>query len=118
MRAKPDRALPLRQPWAELILLGQKPKEYRSRRTSLRGRVYVYATLNRIDPETEQEIAEECNIDVDGLPRGVLVGTVEIYDCESDGAGGFAWCLRDPERLPKPLKPAKVPCSGGFFFPF
>jgi hypothetical protein len=112
------RALPIRQPYAELIMLGLKVEEYRSRRTSIRGRVYVYATLNRVDPELEEEIARECDLDVEGLPRGVLVGTVEIYDCQPDPEGGFAWCLRKPERARQPRKPAKPPCSGGFFHPF
>jgi hypothetical protein len=111
-------ALPVRQPWAELILLGLKDIEYRSRRTNIRGRVYLYATLNRIDPEDEAEIEEESGIDIDGLPRGVLVGTVEIFDCQPSEEGDFEWLLRNPERLATPQKPAKKPCSGGFFQPF
>lgn len=39
--AAPLRALSIRQPFAELILLGQKPIEYRSRPTNIRGRVYL-----------------------------------------------------------------------------
>jgi hypothetical protein len=111
-------ALPIRQPFAELIMLGLKDKEYRSRRTNIRGRIYVYATLNREDPETEATIADECDLDIDGLPRGVLVGTVEIYDCQPCPGGGFAWCLRNPQRARQPQKPAKPPYGGGFFNPF
>src|SRR5947208_599124 len=75
------RALSVRQPWAELILLGHKTVEVRSRRTVLRERVYLYATKNRIDPAEEARISGEFGIDVDGLPRGVLVGTVLIVGC-------------------------------------
>jgi hypothetical protein len=74
------RALSVRQPWAELILLGHKVIEVRSRRTNLRERVYIYAGLNRIEPQEEARIADQFGIDVDGLPRGVLVGTVQIVD--------------------------------------
>src|SRR5271157_5351271 len=75
------RALSIRQPWAELILLGHKTIEVRSKRTHLRERVFIYAGLNRIEPAEEARITQEFEIDVDGLPRGVLVGTVEIVGC-------------------------------------
>jgi hypothetical protein len=55
--------------------------EVRSRRTILRERVYIYAGLNRIEQAEEARIAAQFGIDVDGLPRGVLVGTVEIIGC-------------------------------------
>ena len=39
------RALSIRQPYAELILRGIKPIEFRSRRTSIIGeRFYIYAS--------------------------------------------------------------------------
>jgi hypothetical protein len=118
MSSLPARALPLRQPWPELILQGVKVKEYRSRATSFRGRVLLYATLNRVSPGVEHDVARKYRLDVEGLPRGVLVGTVEIYGCEPCPEGGFAWLLRKPERLKEPLRPGKAPCSAGFFFPF
>ena len=37
------RALSIRQPFVEQILTGDKGIEYRSRRTHIRGRVYLYA---------------------------------------------------------------------------
>jgi hypothetical protein len=118
MRPRPVRGLPIRQPYAELIMRGIKTKEYRGRRCNIRERVYVYATLNRIDPEDEEEIGREHNIDIAGLPRGVLVGTVEIYGCETCDDGGFAWLLRNPERWREPRRPDKLPNAAGFFFPF
>src|SRR5271157_3925694 len=72
------RALSIRQPWAELILLGHKTIEVRSQRTNIRERVHIYAGRNKIEAEEEARIAAKFGIDVDGLPRGVLVGTVEI----------------------------------------
>ena len=39
------RALSIRQPYAEQILRGTKRFEYRSRPTTIRERVYIYASL-------------------------------------------------------------------------
>jgi hypothetical protein len=38
------------------------------------------------------------------LPRGVLVGTVDLYDCN-----GGKWYVRDPRRAAKLLKPKNQP---------
>src|SRR4051812_960157 len=113
------RALSVRQPWAELILRGHKIIEVRSRCTHLRERVFIYAGLNRIEPEEEARIAQEYGIDLDGLPRGVLVGTVGIVGClplqqdDSQAAcfeitetdGFYAWLLARPQRAENLLKP-------------
>ena len=125
------RALSVRQPWAELILLGHKTIEVRSRRTNLRERVYIYAGLNRIEPQEEARIAAQFGIDVDGLPRGVLVGTVQIVGCmplklddrqaacseiaEIDGF--YGWLLSRPQRTEELLKPTRQP-QPMFFNPF
>ncbi len=61
------RALSIRQPWAELILLGHKTIEVRSQRTNIRERVHIYAGRNRIEAEEEARIADQFGIDVDGL---------------------------------------------------
>jgi hypothetical protein len=101
------RALSVRQPWAELILLGHKTIEVRPKATPLRERIYIYAGHNRIEAEEEARIAAQFDIDVDGLSRGVLVGTVQIVRCRhlsrsdseaacfeiDDGAGFYAWVL-------------------------
>ena len=46
-----NRALSIRQPYAEMILRGIKKIEYRTMRTNIRGRVYIYASLT---PGSEQ----------------------------------------------------------------
>ena len=125
------RALSIRQPWAELILRGHKIIEVRSKRTNLRERVFIYAGLNRIEQAEEARTAAQFGIDVDGLPRGVLVGTVEIVGClplnqdDSDAAcfeitdphGFYAWLLARPERAENLLKPKNQP-QPMFFNPF
>jgi hypothetical protein len=45
------RALSVRQHWVELIVLGHETIEVRSRRTNVRGRVYVYAGRSRIEAD-------------------------------------------------------------------
>jgi hypothetical protein len=117
------RALPIQQPFAELIFLGRKTVEYRSRPTNVRERVFIYATKNGPDPdEAAAWVKDKYGIDLDmaDLPRGVLVGTVEITGCQEaqDRPGEFEWLLAEPQRLDRPQKPKKMPCSGGFFYPF
>ena len=125
------RALSVRQPWAELILLGHKTIEVRSRATHLRERVYVYTGQSRIDAEEESRIAARFGIDVDRLPRGFLVGTVEIVGSrhlnsgdseaacfEIDGGSGlYAWVLDRPKRSEVLEKPMRHP-QPMFFNPF
>jgi hypothetical protein len=103
------RALSIRQPLSELILRGDKTLEFRSRLTRIRERVYLYAgkklALVHDFPEEEAQ----------GLPRGVIVGSVEIIDCHED-AEGFAWELAGPVRYFRPLVPHGVP-QPGFWYP-
>ncbi len=78
------KAFSVRQPWAELIIRGEKTIEARTKRTmKRRERVYIYAGKQRIEPEEEARIAAEYGINVESLPRGVLVGTVAIVGCET-----------------------------------
>ena len=94
------RALSIRQPWAELILRGEMTVEYRSQPTHIRGRVYIYASLARSEPGDDE---------IDGeLPRGFIVGTVEIAGCEGS-EGEFEWLLANPKRLPEPVAPQEQP---------
>jgi hypothetical protein len=106
-----------------LILFGHKTIEVRSRRTHLRERVHIYAGLNRIEPQEEARIAQEYGINVNDLPRGVLVGTVQIIGCRdlamSDseaaciqvdaGSGYYAWVLDRPMRAEVLVKPTRQP---------
>jgi hypothetical protein len=111
------RALSVRQPWAELIMLGDKTIEYRNYPTDVRGVVYIYASATRYGEEEEQEMQSEFSLDLDSLPRGVIVGTVEVYDCQQGPEGGYEWLLRLPARLPQPLKPKRKP-EPSWYFPF
>jgi hypothetical protein len=112
----PMKALPVHQPHAEAILRGVKTIEYRSRSTKVRGRVYIYASLGRYSPEQEARMLTMygmSDVNVDDLPRDVLVGTVELWDCTSSGLN-YHLHLRSPERATELLKPTNRPGSAWF----
>ena len=106
------RALSIRQPYAEAILRGLKPVEWRRQPTKIRGRIYIYASETPGDPGVFPQLDPEMG----RLPRGVLVGTVELTDCTFDD-GYYAWHLANPERLAKPVKPLTHP-QPVWFYPF
>lgn len=94
---------------------GVKKIEYRSGPTKIRGRILIYAGLKRYSAADEAQMIEEYEIwDVfcEELPRGVLVGTVELCDCD-DGD----WYLQKPERAGKLIAPKKQP-QPVWFYPF
>jgi hypothetical protein len=106
------RALSVRQPYIELILCGRKTIEYRSRRTNVRERVYLYASTF---PGPDEAFAA-ADLIWEELPRGAILGSVEITGCER-GNEYYEWQLARPERLSMPLKPTRRP-QPLFFFPF
>jgi hypothetical protein len=127
----PEIALSIRQPWAELIMRGIKTIEARVLQTHKRARVHVYAGKNRASAEDEARVTRDYGLDIDALPRGVLVGTVEIIDCKrlqpSDSAAAafpipkgyesFGWHLARPIRAARLLAPERHP-QPMFFRPF
>ncbi|HUY34590.1 MAG TPA: ASCH domain-containing protein [Pirellulales bacterium] len=110
-------ALSIRQPWATEVIRGDKKVEYRDRPTEVRGRIYIYASLDRWDAEEEADLALEVRYDVADLPRGVLIGTVELVKCiespdvpTTGTSPGPSVCGR---RCAPELKPRRV-----WFHPF
>lgn len=112
----PDRALSIRQPWAELILLGRKRYELRRWKTSYRGPILVHAA-QRI----EKLAASEAGLAIDRLATGAFVGQVDIVDCEPSTPeiadelrqahayfsewvpNLYAWKLEQPLQMPEPI---------------
>ena len=106
------RGLSIRQPHAEAIMRGVKTIEYQSRATRIRGRIYIYASLGRYSPSEEATMLDEYGIDdvdIEDLPRGVIIGTVELYDCDRGD-----WYLRSPERAMRLRKPKNHPRPAWF----
>jgi hypothetical protein len=112
---QPVRALSIRQPHAEAIMRDVKKIEYRSKATKIRGRILIYASLGRYTANDESDLMTQYGIrDVtcNDLPRGVLIGSVELFDCD-DGE----WHLRKPERAESLVPPTKHP-QPVWFYPF
>jgi hypothetical protein len=105
MAAGIERAISIRQPYAELILRGQKRWEFRSVNTTLIGeRVWIYASSRPVRDLTAWrsiELGSE-------LPLGVIVGSVVIVGVEKRGERDFAYKLTDPKRC-RPKWPTNQP---------
>ena len=124
-------ALGIRQPWAELILRGIKTIEVRSQPTNVRGTIYLYTGKKFADLPAAGEMVERHKLDVDTLPMGLIVGTVDIVDCRACSSADaeaacvpvsvlkdhHGWHLANPVRLDRPLKARFLP-YGVWFYPF
>lgn len=93
------------------------------------GRVLIYAGMKRVDSQTEARVQEKYQLELDDLPRGVVVGSAVIVDsrpvtpadspqacfaiCGEDQQ--FGWILADPRRIGKPFKPKRQPQPSFFF---
>jgi len=124
-------ALGVRQPWAELIVRGIKTIEVRSQNTNRRGTIYIYAAKKPSTIVPAAKAIKEYDLDLDSLPRGLLVGTVELFDstpCKTDDAEAscvttswlknqFSWNLRCPHPLSEPMSVRFLP-YGVWFYPF
>lgn len=129
-------ALSLTQPWATLVVTGQKKIETRSWRTSHRGELGIHAS--KTFPRSAKALCSEEPFRgalyresfraVEDLPVGCLLGTVRVFDCISTdnvrrgatdagarewafgdyGPGRWAWVLTDAVMFewPVPMKGA------------
>jgi hypothetical protein len=110
----PRRAISIRQPYAEQIMRGLKTKEYRTKPTNIRERVYVYASLRPGD----RSDFELLGVEPEDLRTGVLIGSIEIVGCEWDRRSDqYAYRLANPVRLKRHLRPKKQP-QPVWFYPF
>ena len=74
-------ALGIQQPWAELILRGIKTIEVRNVPVGMRTTIYLYSSKKlSAYPDADVAVARY-GIDLANLPRGQIVGTIEILDC-------------------------------------
>lgn len=127
------KALSVRQPWASLIVLGLKDIENRTWWTGERGTILVHAAkgMTRDEYESAIEFAvqaiqadprqagkpktttlRELGFAFDELPRGGIVGQVDIVDCVTGSRspwymGEVGFVLANAKPLPfRPLKGA------------
>jgi hypothetical protein len=104
---RPIRAISIRQPYVELILRGKKKREYRSRPTNIRERVWMYAALRPAPwPQEWRKVRKSPG----ELPTGSILGSVEIVGCKWDErAQNYAYVLKAPKRLARAKNPKGQP---------
>lgn len=117
MRTK---ALTIRPPWAQLIIMGVKDVENRSWKTDYRGPIAIHMGTQVSVEHLEMASAtlEHIGIDLMGalfdprsFPAGHVLGTVELVDCVKDSSSPWAiadqwhWVLDRPQAFtPEPVK--------------
>lgn len=98
-----EKCFTVRQPWAHLIMAGVKNVENRGAKTNYRGRVAVHSSAT-MDTKNRAE-ARRHKLDPDNLPRGVVLGTVELHGCVRNSRSRWAqrgqwhWLLRKPKQF-------------------
>ncbi len=123
-------ALGIQQPWAELILCGVKTVEVRTVPV-IPKTIYIYASSKLSQLPDATVAAQVHGIELESLPRGMIVGTVMInasrISTPDDAVAAcvstellhdtFSWELHTPVRLALPLVPKYIP-YGMWFYPF
>ncbi len=116
-------ALSVRQPWAHAILSGGKTVENRSWPTDLRGPMALHAgrSMEPNDIDAFFEFIQNRGLSgpwvtrdmVDRLPRGAIVGVVDIVDCVRVSTspwfeGPYGFVLANPRPIaPIPFRGAQ-----------
>jgi hypothetical protein len=117
------KSLSVRQPWAGLIVAGHKSIENRSRHTTYRGPLLIYASRRRVR-RTLVEVAHEYDVTLtDELIAlcslvGGIIGVASIVDCVSastskwfdwttDSEGRRNWGYVLGEARPLPFRTAR-----------
>ena len=97
------RAITIRQPWAELIVRGEKDVENRSWRTNHRGPLLIHAGA-----QAYRESFAEHGVP-DDAERSAIIGVVEVVDCKQERTstwheeGSWGWYLVRAKRFRKPI---------------
>lgn len=69
------KCLSLKQPFADLLSLGEKTIELRKWNTKFRGKFLIHASKN-----TDIESCERLDIDIDKPTKGAIIGSAFLYD--------------------------------------
>ena len=114
------KALTIKQPWATLIMQGDKRFEFRSWQTKYRGDLLIHAGKG-IDKEVMKRLAKYLPTE---LPYGKILGKVKLVDCikmspefkellleengdiytKSSFQENYGWQLLDVEVFEKPIE--------------
>lgn len=124
-------AFGIQQPWAELILRGIKTIEIRRLPVRPGGPIYLYSSKKASKASYAIRAARDHGLEFENLPRGVLVGTIEVIECRpatpQDVTAACvpedflhrmnAWVIGRATRLESP-QPILNPPFGMWFYPF
>lgn len=124
-------ALGIKQPWAELIVLGHKTIEVRSQPTRIRGPIYIYTSQKLAREDFAQAAIKQFQLQPEDLVTGMIIGTVNLIDCrpavpaDAEAAcvpsqllnDAYAWILAEPELLAHP-QPVQYLPYGVWFYPY
>ena len=114
------KTLTIKQPWATLIMQGDKRFEFRSWQTKYRGDLLIHAGKG-LDKEALKRLKKYLP---DELPTGKILGKVRLVDCirmcpefkemlekenneiytKSSFSENFGWQLTDVEVFDKPIE--------------
>lgn len=108
------KALTIWQPWASCIMSHGKTVENRGWYTHHRGKLLIHAAARMPEPvPLPDHVNLGCNL-LD-LPRGVILGTVEVLDCvrvedwigthpgDPWACGPWCWVLSTPVLFQRPV---------------
>lgn len=119
------RALSIRQPYAELILRGEKTIEYRTRATTIVDEAFYIYAAGKWPPAKAKQAVWSSDLSMPGgddlpwlaemarglqlfpgdLPTGVLVGQATIERVTQRSDGMYEWHLANVQRLAEQRKP-------------
>lgn len=85
------KVLTIKQPWATLIMQGDKRFEFRSWKTNYRGEFLIHAGLG-VDKEVLERLKRYLP---EKLPQGKILGKVTLVDCIKCDEGFKDKCLKE-----------------------
>lgn len=101
--------LTVHQPWADLIVSGDKPFENRSWSTRYRGKVAILAGLSRKSLGHIQRVRESVPAYQSPGVFGFIIGVADLVDVLDHipdhpfASGPFCWKFMNPVRLTDPI---------------
>lgn len=101
------KCISLWQPWATLWISGSKEYETRSWPTNVRERIAVHAAKRKHSEDREYSLErpqgdflDALGMDYDSLPRGCIVGTLDLIDCCPTGPILESWKAGPTGNMP------------------
>ena len=101
------KAITIRQPWAQLIAIGEKKFETRSWRTDYRGDIAIHAGLSKqhlqiclFEPFSLVLPRHGYHPHFENFPLGAVVAIAELADCHLIGCQGGIWRSKNQPYVP------------------